>query len=164
MKIIRDKRLKRIETEMSELLKLIPNGCFSRFDHPFPEFMSEPGLYSNNIAFVGRIDAESPKPVGDYVLVGPILEYCYIRDDRDRVNAPSTTHVNVDYRTLARTKDCEIVSGHSRSDIDHYSLMVSTAMPYIEASLNIVGLPDSGPLSLLSERGIGFKILNSIED
>jgi hypothetical protein len=42
--------------------------------------------------------------------------------------------------------------------------MVSTAMPYIEASLNIVGLPDSGPLSLLSERGIGFKILNSIED
>jgi hypothetical protein len=163
MEIVIDIRKARYEREMEYLRSVVPTGCYKIFRPPFPnEIETVPGRYSNNLIVVLRYQLNQSVNCFGFDLTGTVIEYRYIRDDREQAPDESTKHVNVHYRLVAQTHDGNLAQ-ESYTDEDHHSGPVdSTAMPVIYRYARLDGLSDSGHISDLNNRGFGFRFMNSI--
>ncbi|MEZ5357841.1 MAG: hypothetical protein R3F48_03355 [Candidatus Zixiibacteriota bacterium] len=164
MKIIKGEKIDRIEYEYNCLIENIPADTYVIFKKDFPEFTPMPGTYKNNIGIFTRLDYNSPINVDGQYLIGPAIEICYIRDDREKADDPSTKHINVDYRILGKSIDGHLVQGNYRKDDHFISPVNATSMGYIEENRNLTELGTSGTVSYAYNAGIKFKLYELQKD
>lgn len=154
----------RLRGEMTQLTVEIEPGQYKIFRHPFPEYLPQPGRFQNNLALVARFELNQPAVIDGEALRGPVFEFCFIRDDRECKDDPSTMHINVAYRILGANDTGEIFQGSYRKGDHFISPVCSTAMGFIETNRNLTGLPDTGPISALVERGVLLELCKTKGD
>ena len=150
MKIITGEKRERLEREFESLENDIEPAICKQYRSPFPEFMSEPGIYGNNVAVIGRFEFPEPIEIHGSIIQGPAFHYWYIRDDREDHEDENTKHFNVHRRILAHDSSGRLVQ-HSFTSDDHFHVTTSTAMAYIETTY-LRGLGDEGPLAFAVDR------------
>jgi len=158
MRIYGNKAEKEKSKEYEYLKNEIPLNQFIKLQHPFPIFTPEPGKYSGNIAIVGAFNAGSGVEIYGQTLIGPVFEFLYIRDDRDRPNDPQTTHINQTGRIFGKNKDGKFVN-EAFNTSDHYLLPDnSTSIVHIEENTGISYVNSAGDISELEKNGIKFRL------
>lgn len=158
MIIIHGDRRNKYEIEMNKLDEIIPAGFYVKFKHPFPEFMSEPGSYYNNMALIGKFHFKEEQVYNGNIIIGTAFEFIYIRDDRVNHDDPTTKHINVDCRMLWNNPEGSIVQCNYKPKNHFISPVLATSFSYMEGVLNIQSLDDVGHIDELKKRGIEFKL------
>jgi len=158
LKKIENAKKVRLLSEMTQLTNEIEPGQYKKYRDHFPKYLTEPGRFQNNLILIARFDLEQPTVIDGETLSGPVFEYCYIRDDRERMDDPSTKHINVGYRILGANNAGDIFQGSYKKEDHVISPGGATAMAFIEKNCNLTGLPDTGPVADLIERGIRLEL------
>jgi len=153
MKTIFGSRKERFEREISLLAREIGPQRYKLYRAPFPDFMTEPGSFKNNLVVVGRFDVSDQLVLENSTIKGTIFEYCYIRDDRDVHHDEATKHINIDRRVLCYDSSNELVQGSFKND-DHLRFDTSTSMASIAKVTRIKNLEEEGNISRAIEEGL----------
>jgi len=160
MKKVDGAKKERLEAEKTHLINAIEPAQYRKYGHPFPAWLPEPGCYQNNLALVARFDLLQPTVIDGQTFSGSVFEFCFIRDDRELNADPSTKHINVGYRVLGSNDAGDIFQGSYRRGDHFISPVAATSMAYIEETLNLTGLPDTGPVDDLVKRGVMLELSN----